>query len=342
MSRLFIVLSLLVFEGIAMDYREKIERFSSIESQYPSYIDSNHLGLCLRSSRDLPAGTVVATADMIETDKPYIAGHPAEEHKYVGLMRVSKEGVPTWGKVRGKWAFSNHSCDPNCQLDNDHRMITRRSVKKGEELTTAYNAFIPNFPWPESWNFECLCGAQNCRKYINGYRTDILDPLCYKALESEEERQELITAWSSFFKATDWKDLIAGCEARRHCNGVTYHPAQRLNRYNESYMITDMQGVAISDPHYHEEMVFYFCLEGTATVVVGDKEQECKAGDVVRIPSRESHYVLPSTTCVFAVVSVPPYNVQHYVSLKESNADAHFDYEKFCQRREMVTLSKNQ
>lgn len=173
---IFIVLSLVVSEAVAADSADKIARFSHIEPQYPSYIDSNHLGLCLRASSDLAAGTVVATADRFEGALAYIAGCPDEKHKYVGLMRVTKSGELVWGTIRGKWAFCNHSCDPTCALNKSGQVVTRRAVCKDEELTTAYDAYIPGFAWPSYWNFECLCLSPVCRKQITGYRTDIIDP----------------------------------------------------------------------------------------------------------------------------------------------------------------------
>lgn len=153
------------------------EHYKNREVQYPSYVDTNYYGLCLRASHDLPKGTIVATADLEKTDKPYIADHPSEEYKYVALMGVSPEGVPLWGKVRGKWAFCNHSCDPNCDINEKWEIVTNRDVKKGQELTTSYDAYVPNFPWPESWNFTCLCQAPECKKIIKEYRMDIVYPV---------------------------------------------------------------------------------------------------------------------------------------------------------------------
>lgn len=155
----------------------KIKKFNNIEPQYPSYVDQNHYGLCLRASADLEKGTIVATGDLEATDKQYIADHPADEHKYVAVMDVSKDGVATYGNVRGKWAFCNHSCDPNCDISDTWEIITNRKVYQGEELTTSYDAFVYNLPWPDSWNFKCLCSSPNCKKIIKEYRMDIIYPV---------------------------------------------------------------------------------------------------------------------------------------------------------------------
>lgn len=156
---------------------ELIMQYNTIEPHYPSYVDTNHYGLCLRAAHDLKKGTIVATADFEKTDKQYIAGHESSEYRYVALMRVSADGVPTYGKVRGKWAFCNHSCDPNCDISATWQIITNRDIRKGEELTTSYDAFVPRLAWPETWNFACLCAVQNCKRVICEYRMDIVYPL---------------------------------------------------------------------------------------------------------------------------------------------------------------------
>lgn len=46
----------------------------------------------------------------------------------------------------------------------------------GQELTTSYDAFVPHFPWPATWNFKCLCEALACKKVIAGYRMDMQYP----------------------------------------------------------------------------------------------------------------------------------------------------------------------
>jgi len=157
-----------------------LTRYAAIEPQYPSYVDHNHYGLCLRAAQDLPKVTIVATASLEKTDKPYIAEHPSEDHRHVALMHVAQDGTPTWGRVRGKWAFCNHSCDPNCDLSDTWQIITNRGIKKGQELTTSYDAYVPNFPWPETWNFTCLCASPLCKGVIKEYRMDILDPTAHQ------------------------------------------------------------------------------------------------------------------------------------------------------------------
>lgn len=162
---------------VAGEQIDLLKNYNLREPYYPSYVDLNHYGFCLRAAKDLPAGTVVATANFEESNNPYIANHSDPEYKYVALVDVNAEGIPTWGRIRGKWAFCNHSCDPNCDIKPGWIITTNRFIQQGDELTTSYDAYIPGFAWPDNWNFSCLCQTANCKKFITGYRFDMIYPL---------------------------------------------------------------------------------------------------------------------------------------------------------------------
>ena len=61
--------------------------------------------------------------------------------------------------------FFNHSCDPNCETQNDkgkHIWIEAlRDIKKGEELNYNYGYGID-----EWWVHPCKCGSFKCVRYI--------------------------------------------------------------------------------------------------------------------------------------------------------------------------------
>lgn len=159
------------------DIQDMYAKLDAQEMQYPSYISTNHYGFCLRASKDLDQETIVATADFEPTENEFIANDPSEDHKYVALMDVTAKGKAVYGKVRGKWKFCNHSCDPNCNITNTWKIVTNRTIKKDEELTTSYDALVYNFPWQDTWNFECKCNSEQCKKIIDHYRTDIIYPI---------------------------------------------------------------------------------------------------------------------------------------------------------------------
>jgi len=62
--------------------------------------------------------------------------------------------------------FINHSCDPNCESEEDSGQIfivALRDIKKEEELTFDYGFDVDFFG-----DYPCRCGAQNCVGFIVG------------------------------------------------------------------------------------------------------------------------------------------------------------------------------
>lgn len=55
--------------------------------------------------------------------------------------------------------FINHSCCPNLAYDHEGNVITRESVRSGEELLIDYGYFSVNV----DAGFACRCGAPHCR-----------------------------------------------------------------------------------------------------------------------------------------------------------------------------------
>jgi uncharacterized protein len=59
----------------------------------------------------------------------------------------------------------NHSCEPNCVLLGGIVVIAWRDIAVGEELTFDY-ATCDDSDYDE---FDCLCGAPNCRGRVTGH-----------------------------------------------------------------------------------------------------------------------------------------------------------------------------
>jgi SET domain-containing protein len=68
----------------------------------------------------------------------------------------------------------NHSCNPNAYIFGQNILLAKRNIKKGEEICFDY-ATTEDDP---SWEFDCLCGAKNCRHIIKG--NDWHDPVFQK------------------------------------------------------------------------------------------------------------------------------------------------------------------
>ena len=71
------------------------------------------------------------------------------------------DGSVDWNTAR----FINHSCDPNCEAENEdgkHIWIeAQRNIKKGDELNYNYG-----YALDEWYDHPCKCGEINCVGYI--------------------------------------------------------------------------------------------------------------------------------------------------------------------------------
>lgn len=140
---------------------------------------------------------------------------------------------------------------------------------------------------------------------------------------------ELIAAWDNFLKASDWQELIKDCEPKISGCGLVYELPNYLQRPNESFAIADMRQLSVSEPHYHPETEVYFILQGGGIIVIGGKERSIAAGDTIAIPSNLAHFVIPDKECIIAIVNTPPFNINNYKVVTESNLAVGFDYRQF-------------
>jgi SET domain-containing protein len=73
--------------------------------------------------------------------------------------------------------YVNHSCDPNCRIDDQRRVVTFRPVAAGDELTFSYimvgrshyERSPEDFFWHERFTFDCRCGSANCIGRVDRY-----------------------------------------------------------------------------------------------------------------------------------------------------------------------------
>jgi SET domain-containing protein len=75
-----------------------------------------------------------------------------EENLYLVYFR---EGPADW---------VNHSCDPNAGLKGHITLVAMRNITAGEEICFDY-AMTDGSPYDQ---FECGCGAANCRTRVTG------------------------------------------------------------------------------------------------------------------------------------------------------------------------------
>ncbi len=70
--------------------------------------------------------------------------------------------------------LSNHSCMPNCGIDENMYLIALREIGKSEELFWDYSTSMLE----RHWVMNCKCGSINCRNIIKDF--DLLPLLLQK------------------------------------------------------------------------------------------------------------------------------------------------------------------
>jgi len=130
-------------------------------------------GLGLFASRDIDPGVMV-----IEYIGQIIRSEVAEkrEKQYeasnrgVYMFRLDADYIVDATVCGGPARYINHSCNPNCvaevvnfEKEKKIMIISNRQILKGEELNYDYK-----FDFEDEGNkIPCMCGAINCRKWMN-------------------------------------------------------------------------------------------------------------------------------------------------------------------------------
>jgi SET domain-containing protein len=127
-------------------------------------ITANDYGKCMIALKDLPKGTVVGTWEGYVVDS--YDEVPKNLKLYAILIDEKRFLVPT-----NECMFANHSCDPNCEVNDDLEIVTLRPVEKSEELAYDYALCEGDeeLEWNHEWDFLCKCGSSNCRGKIDRY-----------------------------------------------------------------------------------------------------------------------------------------------------------------------------
>jgi hypothetical protein len=85
------------------------------------------------------------------------------DRRYDGVSRTYLYGLDDGKTVidgHGLGAYLNHSCDPNCEVDEIKGRVwifAIRDIAAGEELLWDYNLYDDDDPAP------CYCGSKKCR-----------------------------------------------------------------------------------------------------------------------------------------------------------------------------------
>jgi SET domain-containing protein len=126
------------------------------------------MGLIIRSSSIHAAGCyttafIASGAKVVEYTGPRISKNEADA-LYADSPTTYLFGLGKGAKVidgHGTAMFINHSCDPNCETDEQGGRIwirAIRDIKPGEELVYDYNLYDG-----DTDDATCNCGAAHCR-----------------------------------------------------------------------------------------------------------------------------------------------------------------------------------
>lgn len=147
---------------------EKNARASQIE------VRSSQTGLGVFTSADLKAMT--RTTQFAGPEMPLQDVHAAQLNYVLRATRDLYLVPETSAR------FVNHSCEPNCFIDDDLFIVTRHEIPAGTELTISYNrisdaeaAAWGDF-WHPAWTFNCQCGTPRCCGSISKYIIDEVKP----------------------------------------------------------------------------------------------------------------------------------------------------------------------
>merc|ERR1719483_381416 len=128
-------------------------------------------GLGLYAARDLERGQMI-----IEYIGEIIRGNLTDirEQRYesqnrgIYMFRLDDDRVVDATMTGGVARYINHCCDPNCvtetvELADWHIIIfANRRITRGEELSYDYK-----FDYEDDNKIPCLCGAKNCKNWMN-------------------------------------------------------------------------------------------------------------------------------------------------------------------------------
>jgi len=123
--------------------------------------------LVVRPSRIHSVGVFTTTpirkgARVVEYTGPRISPEEADR-RYEGAARTYLYGLEDGKTVidgEGLGAYLNHSCEPNCEVDEINGRVwlsALRDIAAGEELVWDYNLYDDEDPAP------CYCGSRRCR-----------------------------------------------------------------------------------------------------------------------------------------------------------------------------------
>ncbi len=120
-------------------------------------------GKGLFAKEDIMPGEVIVVWQGTYTDKQHAEKHKQED-KLVMQWDENLFSIENRGDDNGY--FINHSCDCNLWMEDAYTLISRKSIKAGEEITADYALWEADENYVSEW--DCKCGSVSCRKRVTG------------------------------------------------------------------------------------------------------------------------------------------------------------------------------
>ncbi len=150
--------------------------------------------------------------------------------------------------------------------------------------------------------------------------------------------QEPIAAWKTFYNHADYPTFMANVDALESGCGIIYelHGIPDLDApHDGTACIVDMRKIAgATEPHVHYKTTeVYYVLEGSGTIVIGEREYPVSQGDVITVPAGVGHYSVPSENFILGVVSFPFFDINDHVDLRTADEStrkaAKYDHSRY-------------
>ncbi len=122
-------------------------------------IEQNEHGKAVKARHALAADEVIINIDgpSVTYAETLVRGKNESYYLQVGINAYIKPAFPFY--------LFNHSCNPNCGINESLQLVTTRNIKPREELCWDYSTSMLE----RHWTLDCSCGEGCCRKKITDF-----------------------------------------------------------------------------------------------------------------------------------------------------------------------------
>jgi hypothetical protein len=115
----------------------------------------------VHSAQDIPAGAELClfSGEIIDFNTTLTLGEYESFAMQIDMDRYIFLDPPA--------RYFNHSCEPNCGVRPDFRLIALRNIMAEEELRWDYSTTMME----KHWTMKCKCNASSCRETITDFDT---------------------------------------------------------------------------------------------------------------------------------------------------------------------------